>query len=90
MTSDLQILNATVGASTSATEAQKNAARKVAFDLRGEPFVFNAYLCLVARGAPTTESNVKAEAKKIARANERHFASRPPVPADVGEGEPCL
>lgn len=67
-------LNDAVRASVSATKAEKKAASKMAFEQRGTPFVYNAYLILVAVGAPLTEAKVTAEAKKLATANERHFA----------------
>jgi hypothetical protein len=76
MKAERKIISEAIRASTGATEAQKNAAEKAAFDLRGTPFVFNGYLMLAARGAPTTESNILAEAKKLAGANERHFARK--------------
>jgi hypothetical protein len=88
MTSDWKILGDALRASTSASQTDKQAASKAARDLPGEPFVFNAYLSLVARGVARTEANVKAEAKKLARANERHFAAQ--KKCRVGEGEPCL
>ena len=88
MTPELRFLNEVVAASTRATRADKQAASKMAFELRGEPFVYNAYLCLVARGVATTESNVKAEAKKIARADERHCAALSRRYAQ--EAESCL
>jgi hypothetical protein len=87
MTSDLKIINEAIGSSTAASEADKKAARKASFDLRGEPFVFNAHLSLVARGVARTEANIKAEAKKIAGANERHYAGLKDCSAR--EGEPC-
>jgi len=76
MTAERKIISEAIRASTGASEVQKKAAKKAAFDLRGTPFVFNGYLMLVARGAPTTESNILAEAKKLTRANERHFAGQ--------------
>lgn len=79
MTSERKIFSEAIQASTGATEDQKKAAKKAAFELRGTPFVFNGYLMLVARGAPTTESNILAEAKKLAGANERHFATEAPA-----------
>jgi len=87
MTSDLRIINEAIGASRGASKADKQAALKASLGLRGESFVFNAYLSLVARGVATTESNVKAEAKKIAKANESHYAAQ--RKRRVGEGEPC-
>lgn len=87
MTQAMKVINEAIRASNRATPDQKLLASKVAFGLRDTPFVFNGYLMLVARGAPTTESNVLAEAKKLAAANEGHFAkARAPQP----EGEPCL
>lgn len=76
MTNESKIFGEAIRASRSATEAQKKAASKAAFDLRGTPFVFNGYLMLVARGVATTESNILAEAKKLAGASERHFAAQ--------------
>lgn len=89
MTPELKILNEALGASRSASDADKRAALKASMDLRGEPFVFNGYLLLVARGVARTESNIRSEAKKIAQANEAHFADQRKSVV-VGEGELCL
>jgi len=76
-----KIFSEAIRASTRATDPQRAAARKAAFEHRGTPFVFNGYLMLVLRGAPTTESNILGEAKKLGAANERHFSkSRTPEP----------
>lgn len=76
MNADRRILQAAVGASVGASDEEKKAARQAALALRDHPFAFNGYLLLASRGARPTESNIVAEAKKLATANDRHYAEQ--------------
>jgi hypothetical protein len=64
-----------IACSVHASDEDKQRARTAASSLR-EPFAFNACLVVLASGEEPTPDRVRAEAKKLAEANER-FYDRP-------------
>jgi hypothetical protein len=77
-----RILHSTVASSVRSDDPTKARARKAQTALRDDRehpdrcFVYNGFLNLVHRGVAPTETNIFEESRKIAAANEAHFAAQ--------------